>query len=80
MNLARFRADPARVRVRVRQSGGVYAATIESRDQAPAWSVMSRSVDPKRAVSRALAKADGLPGVDVGMECAYPHPFGKSDS
>ncbi len=74
---ARFRADPARVRVAVRREGHHWYATVVPRDNSEqattAW-----NPDPKVAVMCALRKANFLnyPGIDLGMDHVYDHPHG----
>lgn len=76
MSLARFRVDPERVRVGIRQSGRTYIVTVESRIHSGVY-VTSRSLDPRRAVRNALAKAEAcIPGIDIGMQWVYDHPYG----
>lgn len=80
--LARFRADPAKVRVSIRYLG------YES--MAPQWMavIMNRESlievyrirkTPEAALTEALEAASNrsLPGVDLDMQWTYPHPFGR---
>ncbi len=73
---ARFRADPAKVRVRVRrcENGTHWSVEVSSGGMA----VYRADTGPRKALVRALraAEAAGLPGIDLGMGRAYEHPWG----
>ncbi len=73
-HLARFRADPSKVRVTMRPHGREWVCSIESDNGL----VIKRGTSPKKALVRALREADraDLEGIDLGMEWAYPHPWG----
>lgn len=75
MGLARFRADPSRVRIGISRDGHAWTATVSSRTGITAYG-RSTSVDPKNAVRKALqaARDRGVDGVDLGMQWAYEHP------
>lgn len=82
--LARFRADPSKVRVSIRRMpNGWWRATVEERDvgqnaiELPFTGM--HKLSPVRAVVRALLAADRaqLPGIDLGMGWAYEHPYGE---
>ena len=73
--LARFRADPRKVRVSIRRIDDAWVAHFATRDGGV--SVEGRHKrSPSRAVARALLAANriDMPGVDLGMEWAYDHP------
>lgn len=78
--LARFRVDPARVRIGVRRTlDGWWLVTITSRESPFLMPVVSlHSISPVKALVRALRRADNakIPGIDLGMGWAYPHPHG----
>jgi hypothetical protein len=74
--LARFRADPTKVRVSIRGRKRNWTATVQSLiDPFKIASVMKTS--PRKAVMLALREAEslGMEGVDLGMGSAYVHPF-----
>ena len=74
--LARFRADPAKVRVSVRRYGQRWLATVRAAKQpAVEWSRQARH--PVIAVILALRAAErgGVKGVDLDMSCSYFHPM-----
>lgn len=80
--LARFRADPRRVRIGVRRSNGgwvgggdrAWDVTITSRGSGMV--VTRRDRSPLKALVKALrcAEESGMPGIDLGMQWAYNHP------
>lgn len=79
MNLARFRADPEKVRVSIRRDGDVWIAAIESRVcGASAATYVGQHRFAYRAVVLALLAAERaeLPGVDLSMGWTYEHPWG----
>lgn len=73
--LARFRADPRKIRIGLRFHGVVWVVSIsvrgESRDR-----VVRVSESARKALVRALTAAAELevPGIDVGMQWSYDHP------
>jgi len=73
--LARFRADPAVVRVAWRNHDGLWLVTITTRDghRGP---VQKMARCPLRAMAMALRSAEdfGIPGIDLGMQWSYRHP------
>lgn len=77
--LARFRADPRRVRISVCWlfDSRLWRVTIAERSGAGQL-YTARHFDPEQAVQRALAHAvhHDLDGVDLSMGWAYEHPFG----
>lgn len=77
--LVRLRADPQRVRVGVRRVGCLWMVTVESRIGA-GLPVRVRHARLKAALWRALCLADGrprpIPGIDLGLGCAWRHPHG----
>ena len=74
--LARFRADPSKVRVSVRRSSdGLFMVKIAERADDKRLVVGAHLV-VRSAVYRALllAQAAGLDGVDLDLAWTYPHP------
>lgn len=53
--LARFRADPSKVRVSIRPCGGMFRATVQNRSSGE--STWHTSADPKESVETALIVA-----------------------
>ncbi len=76
--LARFRADPAKVRVGVRRTEQGWYVRVISRSDGRQHSAVDTG--PRKALVRALraAEAAGLPGIDLGMGWAYEHPWGSA--
>ena len=77
-SLARFRADPSKVRVAIRRDSLLgWVATVSCIMGMGTFE--SCSAFPERAVDGALRQADlaGMEGVDLGMEWTYEHPFGR---
>ncbi len=79
--LARFRADPAKVRVAIVREGGGWRAAVSSRvcgTRADAWRAWAHEAD--RAIDVALhhAAEAQLDGVDLGMAWAFEHPWGAA--
>lgn len=74
-HLARFRADPSRIRVAVRKVGDEWAVSIETRGRSKRR-VRAQHRSPKRALVIALRKAEalGFDGMDLEMGWAYRHP------
>ncbi len=73
-NLARFRADPAKIRVSIRRSRGTWVVCVWSYQRAAG--AIAEEPDPKKATLSALKRAEtrGFDGIDLGMGRAYPHP------
>lgn len=76
--LARFRADPKKVRVAVRKMEDGFICTIGPRvrdDEHPKRWAFGRTA--RSAIFRALhdAERQGMPGIDMSMGWAYEHPF-----
>jgi hypothetical protein len=74
---ARFRADPSKVRVGVLRLGDRHwMVTIEPRDRS-ARTVYEHGNTPRKALARALRRAEKwqIPGLDLGMQWAYEHPY-----
>ena len=79
-NLARFRADPSKVRVSVRRDGDRISLCIQSRAEplcgVDVTNVSFNPSDIESKMDRLLGRADGyVEGVDVGMQWAYQHPM-----
>lgn len=77
-SLARFRADPSKVRVSIRRDSSLgWIASVSC--LVGVGSFESCSNFPEKAVESALAQADlaGMEGIDLGMGGAYEHPFGR---
>lgn len=77
MGLTRFRADPSKVRVSVRRVLNGWSVQVSSRvSSSPLYTVADRA-DASSALDAALDAADQLniPGIDIGMDRAYEHPF-----
>ena len=73
--LARFRANPSKVRIGIRREETWWVATVSSRDpRGPVY--QATATGPRKALVKALlsADADGLDGVDLSMGWAYDHP------
>jgi hypothetical protein len=82
--LARFRADPAKVRVTVHRAekgggelGYQWWAEVSSRETGEVWARVWHE-DANKAVMYALRRASGRDGVDLSMGCAYEHPWGAA--
>jgi len=73
--LARFRADPRKVRVAIRRVGREWVVWISSR-ATPTRGCEGRATGPRKALAKALLAADAanLDGVDLSMGWAYEHP------
>ncbi len=73
---ARFHADPTKVKVSLRTTEEGYIATVSSRTEAQFFTGEASS--PASAVKLALyaAKLGNLPGLDLGLDSAYDHPWG----
>lgn len=78
VTLARFRADPKRVRIGVRWTAAGWLARIRAvgSDDVVAY-VIGDAMDARLAVEMALglaAKAH-MPGLDLDMQWVYDHPW-----
>ena len=73
--LVRWRANPEKIRVSIRNCSGSWQVTITCR--ATGDFVTSKSLTPEKAVMSALKKADrkAFEGMDLGMGWAYEHPW-----
>jgi hypothetical protein len=71
--LARFQADPSKVRVSLVKGALGWLAKVEARDGS--WKVDKYDSVPEIAVKRALAKVRDRDGVDLYLEYTYRHPF-----
>jgi hypothetical protein len=75
-NLARFRADPSKVRVSVRPSDGRWRLRVESRSNPERDNAETFDSDPGMGLVYLLEVASSfIEGVDLGMEWTYPHPM-----
>ena len=76
---ARFRVDPAKVRVAIRRHAGRWLVTISAREGSAVEWIGWKQV-PRSALLHALftAERDGLDGVDLGKQWAYRHPWVRS--
>lgn len=73
-NLARFRADPSKVRISVRPCRGAFFIRIQSRTEG--IEVSTHRSCPITGVMVVLKTASkSMDGIDLGMQCAYPHPM-----
>lgn len=77
--LARFRADPNRVRVGIRREGDKWRATVGVRGLDSVGDEVSvTAVDrPEKVITAALrlARNHGIKGIDLDMQWTYPHPW-----
>jgi hypothetical protein len=74
--MARFRANPNKVRVSIRHKDGGWLAIISPRDRlCVTWAAWH--VSPVRAMVKALRLAEraNLDGIDLDMQWAYDHPM-----
>ena len=78
--LARFRADPEKVRVSVVRERGKWRAVVHLRADCSRYATALDS-DPAEAVDAALGKAADaeMPGVDPDMQWAYRHPWWRQE-
>ena len=74
--LARFRADPAKIRIGVRRTGDVWTATIARRDTFEYAVAVGRTAVRALVLAFQHAEAVGLKGIDRWMQWAYDHPQG----
>lgn len=81
MGYARFRADPAKVRVGVRGHSTGYMITVESRTTT-SHKVVRAGWLLAEELTAALEEAErrGMPGIDVDMWWSYEHPHGAGVS
>lgn len=79
--LARFRADPEKVRVGIRRHEDLWYVRISARDGSRG-TIENIGKHPNATLMVALRKAwhFKMPGVDFYMDWAYPHPFGSADN
>lgn len=74
-NLARFRADPSKVRVAVRRMGDRWSIRFESRADPFGSNSHMLSSDPGKDLIRLAEFSEHIAGVDPRMQWAYPHPM-----
>ena len=76
--LARFRADPKKIRVSIRRFGDQWLASVGSRIE-DADNIRVVHTTSENAIFEALGRAFaiGLDGVDPHMERTYEHPWGE---
>lgn len=73
-NLARFRADPSKVRVSVRPCRGAFFIRVQSRTEG--IEVSTHHSCPITGVMTVLKTASKLmDGIDLRMQWACPHPM-----
>lgn len=73
-NLARYRADPSKVRVSIRPCRGAFLIRIQSRTEGVDTSTHHSC--PVTGVMIVLKTASNfMDGIDLGMGTAYPHPM-----
>jgi hypothetical protein len=75
--LARFRADPKKIRVSWQATDYGWRATISRRSDGHliAWLT---ELDPMSCIEALFGShlVEGVDGIDPGMDRAYPHPWG----
>lgn len=70
----RFRADPRKVRVSIRQKGKKWLVFVQSRMTGAISSAFGQ--DPEVVLMRALERAKTqIDGIDLDMDWAYTHPW-----
>lgn len=75
--LARFRADPSKVRVSVRHNGSSFLVTVRTIAK-PSEFLFVRRDTYEEAMTEALKSAEDLfPGIDPDMQWTYEHPWKK---
>lgn len=84
MSLVRFRANPQKVRVAIRQIPDgqwlVQVDAVDDRGHAMTAKTVGAPKAPRSAVMRALQMIKRADGVDLGMGTTYEHPFGAENS
>src|ERR1700734_2908896 len=75
--IARFRADPRKIRVAIRRDGDHWRATVAYLNDPDNFFYVGWAVDPKSAINEAMGKAirSYLDGIDKDMDHAYDHPM-----
>jgi hypothetical protein len=73
---ARFRADPQKLRVSIRDYVGAWRVAIVPRDGS-GTGVWAWGTSPKKALAAALQKAEraNMPGLNLSLSWAHEHPF-----
>lgn len=74
----RFRADPALVRVSIRNTAEGWVVRIAPRRKNDTFFASARNADPEKAVYDALVLANAyrFPGMNLGLDDAHTHPWG----
>lgn len=72
---ARFRADPAKIRVKVWKRDDDFHVRVQDKSNDTSF-LYGIGKDPKEVVLDTLKRLSDRDGVDVDMERAYEHPFG----
>ncbi len=83
MNLVRFRANPKKVRISLRQRGNEWFVTIARRPdhwRSPAICLSGASARKTLVLALHAASEANMPGIDMGMGWAYPHPQRRDES
>ncbi len=77
--IARFRANPAKIRIAIRRTDGMWRASVSRRIDSSCEFVYSAPF-PAEAIDLALgaAEAASVDGIDLGMGWAYRHPQSTS--
>ena len=74
MKLARFRADPSKIRVSIRHVNDGWFATVSPRNgSSTEW--QAHSMYPEQAILWALQKAKNVDGLNSDLEQCYDHPY-----
>jgi hypothetical protein len=75
--LARFRAAPGKVRTSLRRTKAGWRAAVSLHG---GFQYTARSKQPMVAMMAALrrAEADECPGIDLGLQWTYEHPWGAA--
>jgi hypothetical protein len=76
--LARFRADPSKVRVSVRPIGEAFRVNVTSRTTGTVAQATDKYIEV--AIHAALLDAEsiGIKGIDLELRWAYEHPMRKT--